>query len=77
MNPDVVLRMQMKATADGDELCEILREALSDCGIGISSLSIKKRDFTLHFATLESAYSACVLLLCSNDNKQPIPFGAV
>ena len=77
MNPDVVLRMQMKPTADGDELCEILRKALSDCAIGISSLSMKKRDFTLHFATPEFAYSACVSLLLISDNKQPIPIGAV
>ena len=77
MNPDVALHMQMKPTADGDELCEILSKALSHCGIGINSLSLKKRDFTLHFATPESAYYACVSLLCNSVKKQPISLEAV
>ena len=40
-NPIVALRFHMKPTADRDELCEILRIALLDCGIRISSSSKK------------------------------------
>ena len=54
-----------------------LRKVLSDCGIGISSFSKDKRDFTLHFAALEFVYSACVSFLHSNENKQPIPLSSV
>ena len=77
MNPIAALHVHMKHTADGDELCGIQRKALSDCGIGISSLSKCKRDLTLHLTDPELVYSSCVSLLRGNDNKQPVPLGAV
>ena len=77
MDPTVALRIHMKPTADGNELCGILRKALSDCGIWISRLSKENHDFTIHFETPKLEYSACVSLLRRNYNKQSIHLGEV